>query len=92
VVFAHDFYNLLTGVLGYASLIKNFLSMKKILYRYAEANRELGPESSKTRTAPSQLFERQRKSFRDCGPYKLLEDISLPYQRKLRDIEIEIGF
>ncbi|HOT42772.1 MAG TPA: response regulator [Syntrophorhabdaceae bacterium] len=86
---AHDFNNMLTGILGYASMLKSSLKGNERLFRYTEViERSAGRAASLTK----QLLNFARKQERPSSEFDLhivIEDSLLLFCESLKGIEIE---
>ena len=86
---AHDFNNMLTGILGYASLLKSSLSNNERLLKYTEViERSAGRAASLTK----QLLNFARKQERPSSEFALhlvIEDSLLLFCESLKGIIIE---
>ena len=76
-------------MLGYASLIKNFLSNEEKLYRYAEAIESSAQRAAKLAQHLLNFSRRQRRVSGVVDINMLLEDILFLIKESFRDIEIE---
>jgi CheY-like chemotaxis protein/two-component sensor histidine kinase len=86
---AHDFNNMLTGILGYASLMKKFLTDNAKLSRYAEAIEHSAQRASKLTQHLLNFSRRQRKSTGTVNVNALLEDVLFLLKESFREITIE---
>lgn len=86
---AHDFNNMLTGILGYASLMKNFLQDNTKLSRYAEAIEHSAQRASKLTQHLLNFSRRQKKSVGTVNINALLEDVLFLLKESFREITIE---
>ena len=89
---AHDFNNMLTGILGYASLMKKFLVDNEKLSRYAEAIEHSAQRASKLTQHLLNFSRRQRKSAGTVNVNALLEDVLFLLKESFREIRIEKNF
>lgn len=86
---AHDFNNMLTGILGYASLMKKFLVENAKLSRYAEAIEHSAQRASVLTQHLLNFSRRQRKSTGIIDVNALLEDVLFLLKESFREITIE---
>jgi nitrogen-specific signal transduction histidine kinase/CheY-like chemotaxis protein len=86
---AHDFNNMLTGILGYASLMKKFLADDTKLKRYAEAIEHSAQRASNLTQHLLNFSRRQKKSTGIVNINALLEDVLFLLQESFREINIE---
>lgn len=86
---AHDFNNMLTGILGYASLMKKFLADNAKLSRYAEAIEHSAQRASMLTQHLLNFSRRQRKSTGIVNVNTLLEDVLFLLKESFREITIE---
>ncbi|HVN95443.1 MAG TPA: response regulator [Syntrophorhabdaceae bacterium] len=86
---AHDFNNMLTGILGYASLMKKFLQDNSKLNRYAEAIEHSAQRASKLTQHLLNFSRRQKKSTGTVNLNALLEDVLFLLKESFREITIE---
>jgi signal transduction histidine kinase len=89
---AHDFNNMLTGILGYASLMKKFLVDNAKLSRYAEAIEHSAQRASKLTQHLLNFSRRQRKSTGTVNTNALLEDVLFLLKESFNEITIEKTF
>ncbi len=86
---AHDFNNMLTGILGYASMLKSSLNHNERLLKYTEViERSAGRAASLTK----QLLNFARKQERPSSEFDLhlvIEDSLLLFCESLKGITIE---
>jgi len=86
---AHDFNNMLTGILGYASMLKSSLNHNERLLKYTEViERSAGRAASLTK----QLLNFARKQERPSSEFDLhlvIEDSLLLFCESLKSITIE---
>jgi len=86
---AHDFNNMLTGILGYASMLKSSLNKNERLLKYTEViERSAGRAASLTK----RLLNFARKQERPSSEFDLhlvIEDSLLLFCESLKGIEIE---
>jgi len=86
---AHDFNNMLTGILGYASLMKKFLADDTKLKRYAEAIEHSAQRASNLTQHLLNFSRRQKKSTGIVDVNALLEDVLFLLKESFREINIE---
>lgn len=86
---AHDFNNMLTGILGYASLMKKFLTNNPKLSRYAEAIELSAQRASKLTQHLLNFSRRQKKSTGIVNINDLLEDVLFLLKESFREVDIE---
>ena len=86
---AHDFNNMLTGILGYASLMKKFLTDNAKLSRYAEAIEHSAQRASKLTQHLLNFSRRQKKSTGIVNINDLLEDVLFLLKESFSEINIE---
>jgi len=86
---AHDFNNMLTGILGYASLMKKFLTDNEKLSRYAEAIEHSAQRASKLTQHLLNFSRRQRRSTGIVNVNDLLEDVLFLLKESFREVSIE---
>ncbi len=86
---AHDFNNMLTGILGYASLMKKFLTNNSKLSRYAEAIELSAQRASKLTQHLLNFSRRQKKSTGIVNINDLLEDVLFLLKESFREVNIE---
>lgn len=86
---AHDFNNMLTGILGYASLMKKFLADNEKLERYAVAIEHSAQRASKLTQHLLNFSRRQKKIAGIMNINDLLEDVLFLLKESFRDINIE---
>ena len=86
---AHDFNNMLTGILGYASLMKKFLTDNSKLSRYAEAIELSAQRASKLTQHLLNFSRRQKKSTGIVNINDLLEDVLFLLKESFREVNIE---
>jgi signal transduction histidine kinase/ActR/RegA family two-component response regulator len=89
---AHDFNNMLTGILGYASLMKKFLVDNAKLSRYAEAIEHSAQRASKLTQHLLNFSRRQRKSTGTVNTNALLDDVLFLLKESFNEITIEKTF
>jgi len=89
---AHDFNNMLTGILGYASLMKKLLTDNAKLSKYAEAIEHSAQRASKLTQHLLNFSRRQRKSTGTLNVNALLEDVLFLLKESFREITIEKAF
>ena len=89
---AHDFNNMLTGILGYASLMKKFLVDNAKLSRYAEAIEHSAQRASQLTQHLLNFSRRQRKSVGIVDINALLEDVLFLLKESFREITIDKNF
>ncbi|HOW55390.1 MAG TPA: response regulator [Syntrophorhabdaceae bacterium] len=87
---AHDFNNMLTGILGYSSLMKKALASDAKLERYAEAIEHSAQRASKLTRHLLNFSRRQKKSSGLVDINALLDDVLFLLKESIRDIQIEI--
>ncbi len=89
---AHDFNNMLTGILGYASLMKKFLVDNEKLRRYAESIEHSAQRASKLTQHLLNFSRRQKKSTGIVHVNSLFEDVLFLLKESFREITIEKVF
>jgi signal transduction histidine kinase len=89
---AHDFNNILTGILGYASLMKKFLTDNAKLSRYAESIEHSAQRASKLTQHLLNFSRRQRKSTGIVNINALLEDVLFLLKESFNEITIDKTF
>ena len=89
---AHDFNNMLTGILGYASLMKKFLTDNAKLSKYAEAIEHSAQRASKLTQHLLNFSRRQRKSTGIVNINALLEDVLFLLKESFNEITIDKAF
>ena len=85
----HDFNNMLTGILGYASLIKRVVTDNPTLSRYAEAIELATQRASKLTQHLLNFSRRQKKSIGIININDLLEDVLFLAKESFREVNIE---
>ena len=85
----HDFNNILTGILGYASLLKKSLSDDTKLNHYAEAIEHSAQRASKQTQHLLNFSRRQKKSTGVVNINELLEDVLFFLEEGFSEINIE---
>ena len=85
----HDFNNLLTGVLGYASMMKNVVANEEKLGRYADAIEGLAQRGAKLTQHLLNISRRRGKTKDAVDLNVLLEDILFLLRESCRDIQVE---
>ena len=85
----HDFNNILTGILGYASLLKKSLSDDTKLSHYAEAIEHSAQRASKQTQHLLNFSRRQKKSTGIVNINELLEDVLFLLEESFSEINIE---
>jgi two-component system cell cycle sensor histidine kinase/response regulator CckA len=85
----HDFNNILTGILGYASLMKRIVTDNPTLSRYAEAIELATQRASKLTQHLLNFSRRQKKSIGIININDLLEDVLFLAKESFRDVNME---
>ncbi|HOB68852.1 MAG TPA: response regulator [Syntrophorhabdaceae bacterium] len=86
---AHDFNNMLTGILGYASMLKSSLNENEMLLKYTEViERSAGRAASLTKRLLNFAKKQQRPSS-EFDLHLVIEDSLLLFCESLKGIEIE---
>ncbi len=85
----HDFNNMLTGILGYASLIKRVVTDNPTLSRYAEAIELATQRAAKLTQHLLNFSRRQKKSIGIININDLLEDVLFLAKESFREVSIE---
>lgn len=88
---AHDFNNMLTGILGYATLMKKMIPDEK-LCRYAEAIEHSAQRASGLTRHLLNFSRRQKKSTGLVEMNSLLDDVLFLLKESFHDIRIEKNF
>ena len=88
---AHDFNNMLTGILGYASLMKKLLADDAKLGRYADAIEHSAQRASQLTRHLLNFSRRQKKSLSVVDVNALLEDVIFLLKESFRDIKIVVA-
>lgn len=86
---AHDFNNMLTGILGYSSLLKNFLNHDERLLKYVEVIERSAERAS---SLTKQLLNFARKQERPSHEFDIrivIEDSLLLLCESLKNISVE---
>lgn len=86
---AHDFNNMLTGILGYSSLIKKALLSDTKLGRYAEAIEHSAQRASKLTQHLLNFSRRQKRSTGLVDINALIDDVLFLLKESFRDVRIE---
>ena len=89
---AHDFNNMLTGILGYASLMKKLLAGNDKLSRYAESIEQSAQRASNLTQHLLNFSRRQKKSTGIVHVNTLLEDVLFLLKESFREIKIVKSF
>ena len=85
----HDFNNILTGILGYASLLKKSLADDAKLRHYAEAIERSAQRASKQTQHLLNFSRRQKRSTSIVNINELLEDVLFLLEESFSEINIE---
>jgi len=86
---AHDFNNILTGILGYASLMKNFLEKESRLLKYTLAIENAAQRAAKLTRHLLGFAKRQGRKSNVVDINAIIDDLSLIFKESYRDITIE---
>ncbi len=85
---AHDYNNLLTGVLGYASLMKKFVTEDKQLLRYVEVIEGSARRAAKLTEHLLNFSRRQRRSTGIVDVNVIVDDVLFLLGESFRDLEV----
>jgi len=86
---AHDFNNILTGILGYASLMKNFLEKESRLLKYTLAIENAAQRAAKLTRHLLGFAKRQGRKNNVVDINAIIDDLTLIFKESYRDITIE---
>jgi len=89
---AHDLNNILTSVLGYTSLLRNFLHDDPKLFRYTEVIEHSAQRAAKLTRHLLNFSRRQKKPSGIVDINALLDDLLFLFKESFRDIEIRTSF
>jgi signal transduction histidine kinase/CheY-like chemotaxis protein len=85
---AHDYNNLLTGVLGYASLMRKFVTEDKQLTRYVEVIEGSAKRAAKLTEHLLNFSSRQKQSMGIVDANVIVDDVLFLLSESFRDLEI----
>jgi len=85
----HDFNNMLTSILGYASLLKKSLTDDAKLSRYAEAIEHSAQRASKQTQHLLNFSRREKKATGIVNINDLLDDVLFFLEESFREVDIE---
>ncbi|HPP06402.1 MAG TPA: ATP-binding protein, partial [Syntrophorhabdaceae bacterium] len=86
---AHDFNNILTGILGYASLMKNFLEKESRLFKYTLAIESAAQRAANLTRHLLGFAKRQGRKGSIVDINAIVDDLSLIFKESYRDITVE---
>ncbi|MCX7966343.1 MAG: response regulator [Syntrophorhabdaceae bacterium] len=85
---AHDFNNILTGIMGYASLMKNFLEKESRLLKYTLAIEHAAQRAAKLTHHLLGFAKRQNRKSAIVDINAIIEDLALIFKESYRDITV----
>lgn len=85
---AHDFNNILTGIMGYASLMKNFLEKESRLLKYTLAIESAAQRAAKLTRHLLGFAKRQGRKNNIVDINAIIEDLIVIFKESYRDITV----